>query len=105
LGGVVYFADDDNAYDTRLFEEIRRTRRVSMFPVGLLRPNGVKSPLLDDKGKVVGFLGDKEPKRMFPVDMAGFAVGLRFLLESEGANMPYKATQEEEGFLRSLRIS
>ena len=40
--GVVYFADDDNAYDTRLFWEIRKTRMISMFPVGLLRPSGFR---------------------------------------------------------------
>ena len=31
--GIVYFGDDDNTYDLRLFEEIRFTKRVSMFPV------------------------------------------------------------------------
>ena len=32
--GVVYFGDDDNTYDTRLFEQIAKTTKISMFPVG-----------------------------------------------------------------------
>ncbi len=31
---VVYFADDDNAYDVRLFEEIRKVQNVGVLPVG-----------------------------------------------------------------------
>ena len=34
--GVVYFADDDNTYDFRLFKEIATTQRISMFPVGFI---------------------------------------------------------------------
>ena len=34
--GVVYFADDDNSYTTQLFDEITRTQKVSVFPVGLV---------------------------------------------------------------------
>lgn len=34
--GVIFFGDDDNVYHLDLFEEIRRTRRVGMLPVGLL---------------------------------------------------------------------
>ena len=81
--GVVYFADDDNSYDTRIFEEIRKTqwvvtwetifsgfhlkyitsifmflynhsRGVSVFPVGLVLKYGVSSPILRD-GRVTGF--------------------------------------------------
>ena len=34
---VVYFADDDNTYDLRLFAELRLTTSLSFFPVGLSR--------------------------------------------------------------------
>ena len=34
--GIVYFGDDDNTYDLSLFEEIRWTEKLSMFPVGFL---------------------------------------------------------------------
>ena len=33
---VVYFADDDNTYDLRLFDELRLTKTLSFFPVGLV---------------------------------------------------------------------
>ena len=35
--GVVYFADDDNAYSLDLFEELRKLKTIAMFPVGLIR--------------------------------------------------------------------
>ena len=50
----MYFADDDNTYDVELFAELRKTRRVSMFPVGLIHPSGVSSPVLNDRGRVTG---------------------------------------------------
>ncbi|CAL4118311.1 unnamed protein product, partial [Meganyctiphanes norvegica] len=52
--GVIYFADDDNTYDYRIFEEIRKTKRVGMFPVGLVTKLGVSSPIVTN-GKVIGF--------------------------------------------------
>ena len=36
---VVYFADDDNTYDLRLFAELRLTKTLSFFPVGLVTKN------------------------------------------------------------------
>ncbi len=33
--GVVYFMDDDNCYDLRLFEAIRNVRHVAVWPVAL----------------------------------------------------------------------
>ncbi len=43
--GVLYFGDDDNSYDLRLFEEIRDTRNISMFPVGLVGDYAVSARL------------------------------------------------------------
>lgn len=82
--GVVYFGDDDNAYDLKLFEEIRSTNRVSIFPVGLVGGLVVEKPLVAN-GKVTGFNSLWNPKRKYPIDMAGFAVNLRLLLEKKEA--------------------
>jgi hypothetical protein len=41
--GVVYFADDDNTYDIRLFNEIATTQRISMFPVGFIGSQGTEN--------------------------------------------------------------
>ena len=46
VNAVVYFADDDNAYDVRIFEEVRATRQISVFPVGLVQEYGISSPLV-----------------------------------------------------------
>lgn len=46
--GVMYFGDDDNTFDLRLFDEIRSTKRVSMFPVGLIGKYSVSSPVVRD---------------------------------------------------------
>ncbi len=44
--GVVYFADDDNTYDIRLFKEIATTQRISMFPVGFIGSQGSAHKIL-----------------------------------------------------------
>ena len=46
--GVLYFGDDDNTFDLRLFDEIRFTKKVSMFPVGLIGDYSVSSPVVKD---------------------------------------------------------
>ena len=46
--GVLYFGDDDNTFDLRLFSEIRYTKRVSMFPVGLIGDYSVSSPIVKE---------------------------------------------------------
>ena len=35
--GVVYFADDDNAYHVDLFEELRKIKRIGILPVSSSR--------------------------------------------------------------------
>ncbi|KAK4329346.1 hypothetical protein Pmani_000295 [Petrolisthes manimaculis] len=101
--GVIYFADDDNTYDIRIFEQIRWTRKVSMFPVGLVTSLGVSTPIVRS-GQVVGFYDGWIAHRTFPVDMAGFAVNVEFLLQRPQAGMPYKVGYEEDGFIKSLGI-
>lgn len=46
--GVMYFGDDDNTFDLKLFDEIRYTTRVSMFPVGLIGQYAVSTPVVRD---------------------------------------------------------
>lgn len=99
--GVFYFADDDNTYDIDLFKEIRMTKKVSLFPVGLCTSYGLSSPIIKN-GKFIGFYDGWMAGRKFPVDMAGFAVNVKFLHQRPNATMPYRAGFEEDGFLRSL---
>ncbi|XP_011148820.3 galactosylgalactosylxylosylprotein 3-beta-glucuronosyltransferase P [Harpegnathos saltator] len=99
--GVFYFADDDNTYDIELFNEIRKTKTVSMFPVGLCTKFGLSSPILKN-GKFAGFYDGWIAGRKFPVDMAGFAVSVKFLQQRPNATMPFRAGYEEDGFLKSL---
>ena len=53
--GVVYFADDDNSYSLRLFEEIAPTEKVSVFPVGLVGGVMVERPVTSEEGIVTGW--------------------------------------------------
>ncbi|KAF2903505.1 hypothetical protein ILUMI_02695 [Ignelater luminosus] len=99
--GVLYFADDDNTYDLDIFCQMRFTKRVSMWPVGLITKLGVSSPVVKN-GVFSGFYDGWIAGRKFPVDMAGFAVSVRFLLQRPNASMPFRAGYEEDGFLRSL---
>lgn len=81
---------------------MRFTKRVSMWPVGLITKLGVSSPIVKD-GVFSGFYDGWIAGRKFPVDMAGFAVSVRFLLERPNATMPFTPGYEEDGFLRRLR--
>ncbi|XP_042218464.1 galactosylgalactosylxylosylprotein 3-beta-glucuronosyltransferase S-like [Homarus americanus] len=101
--GVLYFADDDNSYDIRLFQQIRTTKKASVFPVGMILSLGISSPIVRD-GKVVGFHDGFQAGRKFAVDMAGFAVNLRVLHANPQATIPTRLSYLEDGFLRNLRL-
>ncbi|KAK3878925.1 hypothetical protein Pcinc_016468 [Petrolisthes cinctipes] len=102
--GVLFFLDDDNAIDVRLFEEMRHTKTVSMWPVGLIGDYTVSSPIVRD-GKVVGFYDGWPAGRKFQVDMAGFSVGVGYIKKQKRPTMPYIAGYEEDGFLKSLNLT
>ncbi|XP_073982442.1 galactosylgalactosylxylosylprotein 3-beta-glucuronosyltransferase I-like [Rhodnius prolixus] len=88
--GVVYFADDDNSYSIQVFEEMRYTKEVSVWPVGLVGGLMVEKPILNQTtGKVTGWNSAWRPDRPFPIDMAGFAVNLQHLLKKSTASFSF----------------
>ncbi|CAJ0603165.1 unnamed protein product [Cylicocyclus nassatus] len=105
--GVVYFGDDDNSYDTRLFTEyIRHVRRLGMWAVGLVGGSAVESPDVVN-GTVVGYRVRWGAKRKFAVDMAGFAINLDVVLNTtavfgktcrKGLGAPEPCLLEDMGF-------
>ncbi|XP_052864689.1 galactosylgalactosylxylosylprotein 3-beta-glucuronosyltransferase P [Anopheles cruzii] len=99
--GILYFADDDNTYNLKLFEQLRRVRKVAMFPVGLISKFQVSSPIVKN-GTITGFYDGWLGGRKYALDMAGFAVSVKFLHSRPKAQMPFKPGYEEDGFLRSL---
>eukprot|EP00053_Salpingoeca_punica_P011441 m.101987 g.101987 ORF g.101987 m.101987 type:complete len:331 (+) comp15673_c0_seq1:151-1143(+) len=100
INGVVYFADDDNTYSLELFDKMRYTKRVSVWPVGLSGGVRYEGPKVID-GVVVGFYVGWRPDRKFPVDMAGFAVNAAEVVARP--TLMFNASVER-GFLESTFI-
>ncbi|CAH1781920.1 unnamed protein product [Owenia fusiformis] len=103
--GVFYFADDDNSYDLRIFEQMKSIKRVGVWPVGLVTGQGFESPIVKN-GKVVDFSSGWKANRAFPLDMAGFAVNIDFW-QQKGAPLFYRKVNpgyQEDIFLKELHI-
>ncbi|OXU26857.1 hypothetical protein TSAR_016615 [Trichomalopsis sarcophagae] len=97
--GVIYFADDDNTYSRFLFKEIAKVKRVGVWPVGLVGGLMVERPICDKAtGKVTGFNAVWKPDRPFPIDMAGFGINLKVILEKKDALFAYEI---QSGFQES----
>ncbi|KAL4625044.1 galactosylgalactosylxylosylprotein 3-beta-glucuronosyltransferase 2-like [Arapaima gigas] len=102
--GVVFFADDDNTYSLELFEEMRSTQRVSVWPVGLVGGRRYERPLVE-KGRVVGWYTGWRADRPFATDMAGFAVNLQVILANPRAVFKRRGSQpgmQESDFLKQI---
>ncbi|KAL2737106.1 galactosylgalactosylxylosylprotein 3-beta-glucuronosyltransferase I [Vespula maculifrons] len=111
--GVVFFADDDNTYSLKLFQEVKRgsdiamrkIRKVGVWPVGLVGGLMVEKPICDNAtNKVIGFNAAWKPDRPFPIDMAGFAINLKLLLENSHAVFSYdvQSGYQESEILRQI---
>ncbi|XP_015224602.1 PREDICTED: galactosylgalactosylxylosylprotein 3-beta-glucuronosyltransferase 1-like [Cyprinodon variegatus] len=103
--GVVYFADDDNTYSLRLFEEMRYTKKVSVWPVALVGGIRYETPKINALGKVYGFKTKFDPTRPFAIDMAGFAVNLSLILSKPQANFQLQGVKggyQESSLLKEL---
>jgi len=104
VDGVIYFADDDNTYDIRVFEDMRYTKRVSVWPVGLVGGLMVEKPKVAADQTVVGWDVAWSPNRPFAIDMAGFAVNYNHFLGRPKAKFAYQVKRgyQETEFLRHL---
>ncbi|CAF0822155.1 unnamed protein product [Didymodactylos carnosus] len=72
---IVYFADDDNTYDWRLFIEMRQIKNVGIWPVGISGRLAYERPICY-YGRVHSWFRYVAIHREFPIDMAGFAIRL-----------------------------
>lgn len=102
--GVLFFADDDNTYSLELFQEMRTTRKVSVWPVGLVGGRRYERPLVKN-GKVVGWYTGWREDRPFAIDMAGFAVSLQVILSNPKAVFKRRGSQpgmQESDFLKQI---
>ncbi|XP_013793862.1 galactosylgalactosylxylosylprotein 3-beta-glucuronosyltransferase S-like, partial [Limulus polyphemus] len=100
--GVIFMADDDNVFDLRVFEQMRSTKNVSVWPVGGMFKEQFSSPVVKD-GKVIDFYDGFRKRRKFALDWAAFAVSVQHFLSIPGATVPYRNGFEEDLFLQSLR--
>ncbi|CAL8364243.1 unnamed protein product [Lota lota] len=101
--GVVYFADDDNVYSLKVFEEMRSTRTVSVWPVAFSGGLRYESPKINSLGKVYGWKTVFGPRRPFGIDMAGFAINLELLLRKP--EVIFKLRDVKAGYQESNLLS
>lgn len=99
---VVFFADDDNTYSLELFEEMRSTKKASVWPVGLVGGVRFERPILDEHGKVANWSTGWRPERPFAIDMAGFAINLKLLLDNPKAEFSFEVPR---GYQESTILS
>lgn len=99
--GVVYFGDDDNTYDLRIFEQMRHTKKISVWPVGLVGGLKWEGPICKD-GSVIKFYTLWKPERPMPLDMAGFAINVKLIVDNPDVVMDTFASR---GYLESSIVS
>ena len=69
---------------------MRHTKKASVWPVGLVGSLYHERPILDEKGVVVGWSTGWRPERPFAVDMAGFAINLKLILDNPDAMFSFE---------------
>jgi hypothetical protein len=102
---VVYFADDDNSYDIRLFNDyIRNVKTIGVWAVGLSGAAKVESPYVEN-GEIKRWEAVYRPDRAYAVDMAGFAVNLK-LIQNSSASFGKQCIghDPEDCFLQQFKI-
>ncbi|XP_062830820.1 galactosylgalactosylxylosylprotein 3-beta-glucuronosyltransferase 1 isoform X2 [Anolis carolinensis] len=84
---------------------MRYTKKVSVWPVAFVGGLRYESPKVSPAGKVVGWTTVFDPNRPFAIDMAGFAVNIRLILEKSQANFKLdgvKGGYQETSLLKDL---
>lgn len=84
---------------------MRYTRRVSVWPVAFVGGLRYESPKVNPAGKVVGWKTVFDPNRPFAIDMAGFAVSIKLILEKPHASFKLEGVKggyQETSLLKDL---
>uniref|UniRef100_A0A8R1HI48 Galactosylgalactosylxylosylprotein 3-beta-glucuronosyltransferase n=1 Tax=Caenorhabditis japonica TaxID=281687 RepID=A0A8R1HI48_CAEJA len=104
--GVVYFGDDDNTYDLRVFGEMRKVNNAGVWPVGIVGGLFVETPILGENGSIIDFNAVWKRERPFPIDMAAFAVNLTLINNHPEALFSFDVPRgyQESTFLEKLGI-
>ena len=69
---------------------MRFVDKVAVWPVGFAGRFLSESPIINStSGKVIGFNSQISSSHPFPIDMAGFAINLQYLLRHEEAEFSY----------------
>ncbi|XP_056371998.1 LOW QUALITY PROTEIN: galactosylgalactosylxylosylprotein 3-beta-glucuronosyltransferase 1-like [Oenanthe melanoleuca] len=85
--------------------QMRSTRKVSVWPVAFVGGLRYESPKVNAAGKVYGWKTVFDPHRPFAIDMAGFAVNLRLVLQRPQAYFKLRGVKggyQESSLLREL---
>ena len=100
---IFMLSDDDNTYSLELFEEMRHTQSVSVWPVGLVGGLKVEKPKVEND-KVIGWDVTWGQDRPFALDMAGFAINVKLFLSKNKAKFAYKVKRghQESELLKHL---
>ncbi|MFH4980011.1 hypothetical protein AB6A40_006720 [Gnathostoma spinigerum] len=103
--GVVYFADDDNTYDQRLFDKyIRNVKTIGIWAVGLVGNALIEAPHVVNE-TIVSWDVVYNPNRKFATDMAGFAINLDLILRTNASfHKECKKLTAESCFLDQFKI-
>lgn len=80
-----------------------KIKQVGVWPVGLVGGLMVEKPICE-KNKVIGFNAAWKPDRVFPLDMAAFAINLRVILDKGDAWFSFKTLggYQETQFLEQM---
>ena len=94
--GVVYFMDDDNAYNAQLMHELSYITHVGVFGVGMPGNDAYeRCHVNNETGKVDKIFSNfGQSSRTFPIDMAGFAFATYHLARNDEEGHPMRFSQE-----------
>lgn len=84
--------------------QMRYTKNVSVWPVAFVGGLRYETVKVNAKGKVVGWSVKFDPSRPFSIDMAGFAINLKRILENPRAmfHLDAKPGSQESSLLQDL---
>lgn len=82
--------------------QIRKIKRVGVWPVGLVGGLIVEKPIVNSQGIVTGFNALWSPERPFAIDMAGFAINLDLIKKNEAVSFSFEV---ERGYQETAILS